>query len=364
MAGVDGAPEVHCAPEPVLVTASRGPGAAEETEAGPVGEPARAQARSGEAQAAGPGPGHFRPATTRFQAHQPSPPGTRFRGRAPKPARKPHSARAAPGQQGVASPHLFTALICSGMFHLAGRGPLPPARCQPESSARAHFLPAWPVSGSGSHTGETKTQGESPCHFPGKSRQSPAPSRHFHEAYFSPSGKGDFSLLKACLTGILCLSHPLTRPWWPSRSRERAPLLTGCPRRGEGRPSQARARHPAPDRGVLNPSTKRCPDQSASCLLDLSWGNRVCTSEICRYLPGTRGCRRKGTGSRYAWGQKKVMGVLGPSQCGGSPRTLLGGQLPGGLRHAWPLFPHMPGLTAVPLALAPWSLVRPPRPSP
>lgn len=66
MAGVDGAPEVHCAPEPVLVTASRGPGAAEETEAGPVGEPARAQARSGEAQAAGPGPGHFRPATTRL----------------------------------------------------------------------------------------------------------------------------------------------------------------------------------------------------------------------------------------------------------------------------------------------------------
>ena len=192
--------------------------------------------------------GQRRPA---FPAHQPSPPGTRFRGRAPKPARKPHSARAAPGQQGVASPHLFTALICSGMFHLAGRGPLPPARCQPEGSARAHFLPAWPVSGSGSHTGETKTQGESPCHFPGKSRQSPAPSRHFHEAYFSPSGKGDFSLLKACLAGILCLAHPLPRPWWPSRSGERAPSLTGCPRRGEGRSGQARARHPAPDRGVL-----------------------------------------------------------------------------------------------------------------
>lgn len=142
--------------------------------------PACSRPRTGEAPAA-------RPASE-LLTHRPN-----TQGVCPQAGRDSKLRTRCPGQQGGGRPHpWFMALVWAAVFPLAGHCPPPPARCHPQLTSSQPDLsqgqaPTW----------RNEKPGQVPCRFPGKSLRSPAPARHFHEAQFSPSGKGDFSLLRA-----------------------------------------------------------------------------------------------------------------------------------------------------------------------
>lgn len=182
---------------------------------GPVEETACSRPGSGEAPAAG-------------RASEPSP-----RGR----PRLPALLTPSPGHRALwparwrgCPPLVYGPCLAAG-FAWAGRCPLPPTRCCPQLTSSQPGL-----SQGQAPTRRNGKPGQVPCRCPGKSPRSPTPARHFHEAQFSRSRKGDFSLLRTRESD----RRPLV--WLPGEG----PLAAGLPEKRQGVPCM-------PQHGALEP---------------------------------------------------------------------------------------------------------------
>lgn len=179
MAGVDGAP-AHCAAQPVPVTAARGPGSAEETEAGQVGEPTPGAGRRG------PGRG--------LRSSDNAPPNLTSRAvRGRPPAARKWRSHVRSGQRGVASPRLVYGPCLRWMFHLAGRAPHPrpaPLGASQKVLQEDSLPPRLACLRVRLPHGETKTQGESLAASQESPRKVPLPPDISTRLILALVGKG------------------------------------------------------------------------------------------------------------------------------------------------------------------------------